>query len=87
MNSVSIFWFRRDLRLDDNVGFLEALKSDYPVLPIFIFDKEILDKLDKERKYIKKFIPEYDTSEYPEKMVDHKEARERCLKIYKQALS
>tara|TARA_R110000751_G_scaffold5810_8_gene25914 strand:- start:1926 stop:3230 length:1305 start_codon:yes stop_codon:yes gene_type:complete len=48
MNSVSIFWFRRDLRLDDNVGFLEALKSDYPVLPIFIFDKEILDKLPKD---------------------------------------
>jgi deoxyribodipyrimidine photo-lyase len=44
-NKVSIFWFRRDLRLDDNVGFLEALKGDYPVLPIFIFDKEILDKL------------------------------------------
>ncbi|WP_298354195.1 deoxyribodipyrimidine photo-lyase [uncultured Dokdonia sp.] len=42
---VTIFWFRRDLRLDDNVGFLEALKGDYPVLPIFIFDKEILDKL------------------------------------------
>ncbi|ANH60558.1 cryptochrome/photolyase family protein [Dokdonia donghaensis] len=42
---VTIFWFRRDLRLDDNVGFLEALKGDHPVLPIFIFDKEILDKL------------------------------------------
>jgi deoxyribodipyrimidine photo-lyase len=42
---ISIFWFRRDLRLDDNVGFLEALKGDYPVLPIFIFDTEILDKL------------------------------------------
>ena len=42
---VSIFWFRRDLRLDDNVGFLDALKGDYPVLPIFIFDKEILSKL------------------------------------------
>lgn len=42
---VSIFWFRRDLRLDDNVGFLEALKGDYPVLPLFIFDKDILDKL------------------------------------------
>ncbi|WP_348661333.1 cryptochrome/photolyase family protein [Croceibacter atlanticus] len=42
---VSIFWFRRDLRLDDNVGFLEALKADYPVLPLFIFDKDILDKL------------------------------------------
>ncbi len=45
---VSIFWFRRDLRLDDNVGFLEALKGDYPVLPIFIFDSEILDKLPEE---------------------------------------
>ncbi|WP_282075520.1 cryptochrome/photolyase family protein [Maribacter aquivivus] len=45
---VSIFWFRRDLRLDDNVGFLEALKSDHPVLPIFIFDKEILSKLPKD---------------------------------------
>ncbi|MGJ8684299.1 MAG: cryptochrome/photolyase family protein [Nonlabens sp.] len=42
---VNIFWFRRDLRLDDNVGFLEALKSDLPVLPIFIFDKDILDHL------------------------------------------
>jgi deoxyribodipyrimidine photo-lyase len=47
-NKVSVFWFRRDLRLDDNVGLLAALKSDYPVLPIFIFDKEILDKLPKD---------------------------------------
>ncbi len=45
---VSIFWFRRDLRLDDNLGFLKALKSDFPVLPIFIFDTEILDKLSKD---------------------------------------
>ncbi|MFT6795471.1 MAG: deoxyribodipyrimidine photo-lyase [Maribacter sp.] len=45
---VSIFWFRRDLRLDDNYGFLEALKSDFPVLPIFIFDTEILNKLPKD---------------------------------------
>lgn len=42
---ISIFWFRRDLRLDDNVGFLEALKGEHPVMPIFIFDTEILDKL------------------------------------------
>ena len=48
MNTVTIFWFRRDLRLDDNVGFLEALKAEHPVLPIFIFDKEILDKLPKD---------------------------------------
>lgn len=44
-NHVNIFWFRRDLRLDDNVGFLEALKSDLPVVPVFIFDQEILDHL------------------------------------------
>ncbi|MEO6346315.1 MAG: deoxyribodipyrimidine photo-lyase [Aquaticitalea sp.] len=44
-NPINIFWFRRDLRLDDNIGFYEALKSEHPVLPIFIFDTEILDKL------------------------------------------
>ncbi|WP_062059330.1 cryptochrome/photolyase family protein [Aquimarina longa] len=44
---ITIFWFRRDIRLDDNVGFLEALKSENAVLPIFIFDKNIIDKLPK----------------------------------------
>lgn len=43
--TLNIFWFRRDLRLDDNRGFYEALKSDLPVLPIFIFDSDILDEL------------------------------------------
>ncbi|WP_417886280.1 cryptochrome/photolyase family protein [Zunongwangia sp.] len=43
--TVTVFWFRRDLRLDDNVGFLEALKGNHPVLPLFIFDSEILDSL------------------------------------------
>jgi deoxyribodipyrimidine photo-lyase len=42
---ISIFWFRRDLRLHDNAGFYHALKSGLPVLPIFIFDPSILDKL------------------------------------------
>ncbi|MDH7446614.1 cryptochrome/photolyase family protein [Aquimarina sp. 2201CG14-23] len=44
---INLFWFRRDLRLDDNIGLLHALQSGIPVLPIFIFDKEILDKLPK----------------------------------------
>jgi len=43
---ISIFWFRRDLRLRDNAGLYYALKSDNPVLPVFIFDKEILDQLE-----------------------------------------
>lgn len=42
---VSIFWFRRDLRLEDNVGLFHALQSAHPILPIFIFDEAILNKL------------------------------------------
>ncbi|SHF77972.1 deoxyribodipyrimidine photo-lyase [Flavobacterium segetis] len=45
---VSFFWFRRDLRLEDNAGLYHALKSQYPVVPIFIFDEVILDKLPKD---------------------------------------
>ncbi|MGI4749612.1 MAG: cryptochrome/photolyase family protein [Janthinobacterium lividum] len=44
--SINLFWFRRDLRLHDNAGFYRALKSGKPVLPVFIFDTVILDKLD-----------------------------------------
>jgi deoxyribodipyrimidine photo-lyase len=53
-NPISIFWHRRDLRLHDNAGLYHALKGDLPVLPLFIFDKEILDKLDdkKDRRVI-----------------------------------
>ncbi|MCR9250824.1 MAG: DNA photolyase family protein [bacterium] len=43
---VSIFWFRRDLRIEDNHGLYQALNGGYPVLPIFIFDTEILSKLE-----------------------------------------
>jgi deoxyribodipyrimidine photo-lyase len=42
---ITVFWFRRDLRLTDNTGLFHALKSGLPVLPVFIFDTEILDKL------------------------------------------
>ena len=45
--SINIFWFRRDLRLHDNAGLYHALKSGKPVLPIFIFDKNILDELEE----------------------------------------
>jgi deoxyribodipyrimidine photo-lyase len=42
---VSIMWFRRDLRLGDNAALYHALQSGFPVVPVFIFDKKILDKL------------------------------------------
>ena len=45
--NVSFFWFRRDLRLHDNTGFTAALNGKTPVIPVFIFDDEILQELPK----------------------------------------
>jgi deoxyribodipyrimidine photo-lyase len=42
---MTIFWFRRDLRLADNHGLFAALSKGEPVQAIFIFDKNILSKL------------------------------------------
>ena len=56
MSKISIFWFRRDLRLHDNAGLYHALKSGHPVLPIFIFDKNILDKLEDKKDGRVEFI-------------------------------
>jgi deoxyribodipyrimidine photo-lyase len=53
MEPVTIFWFRRDLRIADNAALYFALKDRGNVLPLFIFDKEILDHLpDKQDKRI-----------------------------------
>lgn len=46
MQEVSLFWFRRDLRLHDNAALWKALKSGLPVVPVFIFDPVILSKLE-----------------------------------------
>jgi deoxyribodipyrimidine photo-lyase len=43
---ISMHWFRRDLRLEDNAALYYALKSEYPVLCLFIFDKNILNELE-----------------------------------------
>ncbi|MDO6429700.1 deoxyribodipyrimidine photo-lyase [Flavitalea sp. BT771] len=53
---VNIFWFRRDLRLHDNAGLYHALKADLPVLPLFIFDRHILDKLENKADARVQFI-------------------------------
>lgn len=44
------------------------------------------DKFDPELKYIKKWVPELGTPDYPEPVVEHTAARERCLAAYKKAL-
>jgi deoxyribodipyrimidine photo-lyase len=46
MSPIAIFWHRRDLRTFDNAGLSHALQSGLSVQPIFIFDTEILDKLE-----------------------------------------
>lgn len=56
---MNIFWFRRDLRLRDNAGLYHALKDGGPVLPIFIFDTNILDDLEDKNDARVQFI--YDT--------------------------
>ncbi len=43
---IAVYWMRRDLRLEDNVAMHHALTSGLPVLPLFIFDRDILDKLE-----------------------------------------
>lgn len=46
MKKVTLFWFRRDLRLEDNAGLFYALQQEKNVLPLFIFDRNILDALE-----------------------------------------
>jgi len=52
----TIFWFRRDLRIDDNAALYHALRKNNDVLPVFIFDTEILDKLEDRRDSRVSFI-------------------------------
>ena len=53
---VNIFWFRRDLRLEDNAGLYHALKEGKPVVPVFIFDRNILDELEDKKDRRVEFI-------------------------------
>lgn len=53
---MTIHWFRRDLRLHDNAAFYHALKSNHPVLCLFIFDKNILDRLEDKQDARVEFI-------------------------------
>jgi len=69
-STINIFWFRRDLRLHDNAGLFHALKGGYPVLPIFIFDRNILDKLENKTDRRVEFIHQV-VSNLEEQLVDN----------------
>lgn len=79
-----------DYELSSNVGNWQwAAGCGVDSAPYFrIFNPDLqLEKFDKDRIYVKQWIPELDTAAYPKKIVDHKEARERCIKIYHAALA
>lgn len=50
---VNVFWFRRDLRVEDNIGFSACLSKGLPCIPIFIFDDEEFEKLKTANKRLK----------------------------------
>lgn len=79
-----------DYEQSSNIGNWQwAAGSGVDAAPYFrIFNPtEQIKKFDKDLKYIKKWVPELETKYYPEPMVDHKTAREKCLLTYKQALT
>lgn len=77
MQEVAIFWFRRDLRLEDNTGLYHALKSGWPVVPVFIFDTNILDKLEDRADARVTFI-----HEALQKIQDQLQNMDSTLEIY-----
>jgi deoxyribodipyrimidine photo-lyase len=72
----------------NNGGWQWAAGSGVDAAPYFrIFNPYTqIEKFDKQHQYIKKWIPEWDTADYPQEIVEHKAARELCLATYKQAL-
>jgi deoxyribodipyrimidine photo-lyase len=72
----------------NNGGWQWAASSGCDAAPYFrVFNPYLqTEKFDKDLKYIKKWIPELETQYYPSPIVDHKEAREKCIRVYKDAV-
>lgn len=78
-----------DYELSSNVGNWQWVAGcGVDAAPYFrIFNPtEQVKKFDPDFKYIRKWVTDFDSLTYPKPMIDHKEARERCLKTYKSAL-
>ena len=72
----------------NNGGWQWAAGSGVDAAPYFrIFNPELqTQKFDPQLLYIKKWIPEFGTSTYPQPIVDHQFAKKRCLEVYSKAL-
>lgn len=78
-----------DYELASNVGGWQwAASSGVDAQPYFrIFNPySQAEKFDKDKKYIKKWVPEWESSDYPRPIIEHKAARERALETFKKAL-
>jgi deoxyribodipyrimidine photo-lyase len=79
-----------DYELASNVGGWQwAASSGVDAQPYFrVFNPESQQKkFDKDFKYIKKWVPEFDTEQYPAPIVNHKEAREKAISTIKKAIN
>ena len=79
-----------DFELASNIGNWQWIAGcGVDAAPYFrIFNPTTqIQKFDKDFKYIKKWVPEYRDSSYPIQIVNHQMARERCLKVFKDALN
>jgi deoxyribodipyrimidine photo-lyase len=72
----------------NNGGWQWAASSGCDASPYFrVFNPDLqTEKFDRDWKYIRKWVPEVDTENYPAPLVEHKTARDRVLKTYKKAL-
>jgi deoxyribodipyrimidine photo-lyase len=79
-----------DYEASTNIGSWQWVAgSGTDVMPYFrIFNPEAqLIKFDPKMEYVKKWVPEYGTSQYPKPIIDNKTGKERALKVYKTALA
>ena len=79
-----------DYEMASNIGNWQWVAgSGVDAAPYFrIFNPTTqIKKFDNDLAYIKKWVPDFQEFTYPKEMVDHKEARERCLATYKEALN
>lgn len=79
-----------DFELASNVGGWQwAASSGVDAQPYFrVFNPySQQEKFDKDYTYIKKWVPEYGSSSYPDPIVEHKSAREKAIEVYKKAIN
>ena len=72
----------------NNGGWQWAAGTGVDAAPYFrIFNPYAqADKFDRDRKYIRRWVPEYDTPDYPAPMIDHKTARARALTVFREGI-